>query len=176
MIKRNHGQAGFTLIETVIVVVLVGIMIGGMTQVFVSTIGHSHEPVLRQKALAAAEAIMDEVFDKAWDDQTPLGGGCVNSGTGLCPGGPSAAGIGNEESSRAEYDDIDDYDIIRDQSPPHNAEDQAITGYDGYTLSVFVDQSGDWNGIPAGDVKRIRVQVTSPTQETVTLTAFRINI
>ncbi|MBI1195743.1 MAG: prepilin-type N-terminal cleavage/methylation domain-containing protein [Gammaproteobacteria bacterium] len=172
----SRTQSGFTLIEVVIVVVLLGIMMAGMTQVFVSTIGRSHEPALRQKALAAAEAVMDEIVHKAWDDNTPLGGGCVASGTGACSGGPAAAGIGTEETGRTDYDDVDDYNTVRDQDPPRDAEDQVMNGYAGFSLSVFVDQTADWNGIPAGDVKRIRVQVTTPTQETITLTAFRVNI
>lgn len=180
MRRTPPRQAGFTLIEVVIVVVLLGIMMAGMTQVFVSTIGRSHEPALRQKALAAAEAVMDEIVHKAWDDNTPLGGGCVASGSGAgsgaCSGGPAAAGIGTEEAGRADYDDVDDYDTVRDQSPPRDAEDQVMNGYDGFSLSVFVDQIADWNGIPAGDVKRVRVQVTTPTQETITLTAYRVNI
>jgi len=173
--KRGFHYRGFTLIETLLVITLTGIMMAGMTQLFVGTMRHSHEPVMRQKALSGAKAIMDEILNKSWDDLTPLGGGCVATGTGRCPSGVLAAGPGTEEVGRAEFDDIDDYDSIRNQSPPHDALDLPMAGYTAFSLSVFVDQPGPWNGIPGGDVKRIRVQVATPTQETISLTAYRVN-
>jgi len=167
--------AGFTLIETVIVVVLLGVIMAGMTVLFVKNVSESHQPYLRQRTLAVAAAFMDEILRKRWDDNTPLGGGCVNTGSGTCPAGPAAAGIGTEEGARSNYDDIDDYDTISNQNPPQDSAGNNMTGYDGFTVSVTVDQPGVWNGVAAQDVKRIRVQVTSTVGETMTLTAYRVN-
>jgi MSHA pilin protein MshD len=166
-------MAGFTLIETVIVVVLLGVIMAGMTVLFVKNVSESHQPYLRQRALAVADAFMDEILRKRWDDYTPLGGGCVK--TASCPAGPLAAGIGTEEGARSDYDDIDDYDAITNQSPPQDSAGNAMTGYDGFSVTVTVDQPGIWNGVAAEDVKRIQVQVTSTIGETLMLTAYRVN-
>lgn len=171
----QRRQAGFTLIETIIVVVLLGVMMAGMTALFVENVGKSHQPYLRQRALAVADAFMDEILRKRWDDNTPLGGGCVNTGSGSCPAGPAAAGIGTEEGARSNYDDIDDYNIITAQSPPQDSAGNAMAGYNGFSVSVTVDQPGAWNGVAAADVKRIQVQVTSNIGETITLAAYRVN-
>jgi len=168
-------QAGFTLIETILVVVLLGTMMAGMTSLFVESSRRSHEPYIRQKAIAIADAFMDEIIHKSWDDNTPLGGGCVDTGSGGCPGGPVAAGLAIDEASRIDFDDIDDYNGIRNQTPPRDSADNSMATYDGYVVSVYVDQTGSWNSVPSADNKRIRIDVTSPTQETVTLTAYRVN-
>ena len=168
-------QTGFTLVELVIVIVLLGVMMAGMTALFVQNVGKSYQPYLRQRALAVATAFMDEILRKRWDDNTPLGGGCVNTGTALCASGPAPAGIGTEEAARSAYDDVDDYAAISGQSPPQDSSGSAMPGYSGFSVTVTVDQPGAWNGVPAADVKRIRVAVTSSANETISLTAYRLN-
>lgn len=168
-------QRGFSLIETILVIVLLGVAVAGIAAMFLNNVAKSHEPYLRQRALAVATAFMDEILRKRWDDNTPLGGGCVNTGTALCSTGPAPAGMGTEEAQRADWDDIDDYNAIGNQSPPQDSSGAAMPGYEGFVVSVSVTQPGDWNGIPAADVKRIEVQVTSNNGETIALSAYRVN-
>jgi len=170
-----HRQSGFSLIETLLVIVLLGVAVAGMAAMFLNNVSKSHEPYLRQRALAVAGAFMDEVLRKRWDDNSPLGGGCVNTGTALCSSGPAAAGIGSEEALRSDWDDIDDFNAISSQSPPQDSSGSAMPGYEGFTVSVTVSQPGAWNGVPAADVKRIDVQVTSNNGETISLSAYRVN-
>ncbi len=117
---RIRSQSGFSLIETILVIVLLGVVVAGIAAMFLNNVSKSHEPYLRQRALAVAGAFMDEVLRKRWDDNSPLGGGCVNTGTVLCSSGPAAAGIGNEEALRSAWDDIDDFNAISNQSPPQD--------------------------------------------------------
>lgn len=174
MRRGDTRQAGFTLIEIVLVIVLVGVMMAGMASLFAETIVNSHRPYLRQKALAVANAFMEEIQHKQWDDNTPIGGGCVQIG-GYCPAGPAAAGIGTEEGSRADYDDVDDYNGLS-QSPPQDASGTDMPGFDGFTVTVTVQTPGSpWNGINEAQVKRIVVSVTSPNTETISLTSYRLN-
>ncbi len=174
-ISRIRRQSGFSLIETILVIVLLGVVMAGMAAMFINSVSNSHEPDLRQRALAVATAFMDEILHKRWDDNTPSGGGCVNTGTALCSSGPVAAGIGNEEVSRPDWDDIDDFDAINNQSPPQDSSGSAMPGYEGFTVAVTVSQPGAWNGVPAADVKRIDVQVTANNGETISLSAYRVN-
>lgn len=170
----QSSQRGFTLIETVIVIVLVGAMMAGMTSLFMNNVGNSHRPFLRQRALAVANAYMDEIQRKQWNEATPLGGGCVNTGAS-CPTGPGVIAIGADGETRATYDDIDDYHGLN-QSPPQDSSGTDMPGYAGYTVSVTVAQpGGSWNTIPAADVRLITVSVTSSSNETISLSAYRVN-
>jgi MSHA pilin protein MshD len=169
-------QGGFTLVETVIVIVLMGAMMAGMTSLFMNNVGNSHRPFLRQRALAVANAFMDEISRKQWNEASALGGGCVNTGSGSCPLGPAAVAIGSDGESRATYDDIDDYHGLN-QDPPQDSSGTAMPGYSGFTVSVNVTQpAAAWNAIPAADVRLITVSVTSSSNETLTVSAYRVNI
>lgn len=173
--NKQYQQTGFTLVETVIVIVLVGAMMAGMTALFMNNVGNSHRPYLRQKALAAANAFMDEILRKRWNEATPLGGSCVNTTSGACPAGPAVIAIGTDGESRATYDDIDDYHGLT-QSPPQDSSGIDMPGYAGYTVSVNVIQPGaNWNTIPAADVRLLTVSVTSSSNETVSVSAYRVN-
>lgn len=170
----NQTQRGFTLIEMVIVIVLVGAMMAGMTALFMKNVGDSHRPFLRQKALAVANAFMDEIIRKKWNEASPLGGGCVNTGSGSCPAGLPVIAIGTDGQTRPIYDDIDDYHGIN-QSPPRDSSDTNMPGYTGFTVNVTVTQPGAWNGIPAADVRLITVNVTSSSNEAIAVSAYRVN-
>ncbi|HEY5602395.1 MAG TPA: prepilin-type N-terminal cleavage/methylation domain-containing protein [Gammaproteobacteria bacterium] len=165
---------GFTLVEIIITIVLVSTMMAGLTALFIHNAEHSYRPYLRQRALAVANAFMEEISRKRWDENSPIGGGCVNTGAS-CAAGPAEAGIGTEEGARADYDDIDDYGAIANQTPPQDSSGAAMPGYGGFSVTVTVTQPA-WNGVPAADVKLITVDVISPSNETITLRAYRMNI
>lgn len=172
--SARQRQAGFTLIETIIVIVLVGAMMAGMTTMFMTNVGNSHRPFLRQRALAVVNAFMDEIQHKRWNEATPIGGGCVNAGAS-CPAGPAAIAIGTDGDTRATYDDIDDYNGLN-QTPPQNSAGVDMPGYAGFTVNVSVAQpAGAWNGIAAADVRLITVSVTSPSNETIAISSYRVN-
>lgn len=173
-ILLRQKQSGFTLIETIIVIVLVGAMMAGMTSLFMNNVGNSHRPFLRQRALAVANAFMDEIQHKRWNEATPVGGGCVNSGVS-CPTGPAITAIGADGEARSAYDDIDDYHGLN-QSPPQDSAGVDMPGYAGFTVAVSVAQpAGAWNAIAAADVRLITVSVTSPSNETIAISAYRVN-
>ena len=174
--NKRAQQAGFTLIETIIVIVLVGAMMAGMTSLFMNNVGNSHRPFLRQRALAVANAFMDEIQHKRWNEATPVGGGCVQTVSNPCLAGLPAAGIGPDAGeTRATYDDIDDYNGLS-QSPPQDSSGTNMPGYSGYTAVVTVAQPGAaWNGVPAADVRLITVTVTSTSGEAISVSAYRVN-
>lgn len=193
---------GFTLIETVLFIVVVSVGLTGVALVFIQTAGSSHEPLLREKALTVAKATMDEVRSRRWDENTPVGGGCVETASGSCtaycasldeaqcvaskcnlaaPNGCEPKGAvsgvvpGPEEAGRGAFDDIDDYDGLN-VSPPEDDTGNPLPGYSkDYTVSVSVNQPVDpWNGIAAGDVRRIVVTVNYDGGR-ITLSSYRVN-
>jgi len=77
-------QQGFTFIELVMFIVIVGIAVAAISLLFAQNVQHSAEPLLRQKTIAVAKAYMDEIVRKRWDELTPDGGGCIDTTSYSC--------------------------------------------------------------------------------------------
>jgi MSHA pilin protein MshD len=171
-----NNSRGFTLIETVLFIVIVGIAVAAIGQQFVTNVSHSAEPYLRQRALAVANAYMDEILKKRWNSATPTGGGCVVTGSGNCvtPGAPAAVAIGNDGQTRPSYDDVDDYNGINEA--PTDSDGVAMPNYANFNVTVAVTQpAANWNGISNLDARQIDITVTTPDGQSLLLTAYRIN-
>lgn len=201
-------QKGFTLIETVVFIVVVSVALAGIASLFRTNIQNSVTPLIRERALALAQAYMDEILAKRWDENTPVGGGCINtgaspdtctnycasiptetqcnrskctynSGTSTCepPASVSAAmgtdGV-SELNNRPLWNDLDDFTATPAQAQDING--TALPDYSGFSVNVAITKpAAAWNGVPADDVRRITVSVTSPMDETITLIAYRVN-
>lgn len=81
------GQRGFSLIELIIFIVVVGVGIAGILSVMNVSVKSSADPMLRKQALALAESILEEVMLKDYANPT---------------GGYSGA-------DRSQFDDVSDY-------------------------------------------------------------------
>ncbi len=144
-------QAGTTLIELVISIVIVSIAVSAILMVFSMNVGHSADPMLRHQAVAIAEAYLEEISLKAFDD----------------PGG------GDGEASRDLYDDVDDYHGLVNVGA-RNQFDAALPGLGDYTVSVTVTPSA-LPSIAAIDNYLINVTVTHTANINFTLSAYRPN-
>jgi len=184
-------QQGFTLMETVLFIVVMGIALGAISQLFIESATSSHFPYQQQKAVAIANAYMDEIIHKSWDENSPLGGGCVETGTNYCtnyclaqsyptcdqctaglltcvPVGGAVANCATGVNcgpdvgeTRSTFNDIDDYDGLN-LTPPQDAAGNNIAGYAGYNVQVSVSTPNvAWNSINGADVKQIDVTVTT---------------
>ncbi len=189
---------GFTLIETVVFILVVGIALAGIVGLFVQNTRSSADPLVRERAASIAHTYMDEIMGKRFDENTPVGGGCVETGSNSCTSYCAAlsdadcvnskcrlqaaancvpranvSGIATEEGSRSAYDDVDDYAGLN-ESPT------GLTGvvgsYTGFNVQVSVNPlPTSWLGIDARDLRHIQVRVTSPLNETISLEAYRVN-
>ncbi len=147
-----HRQAGTTLIELVISIVIVSIAATAVLMALSSTVGHSADPMLRHQAVAIAEAYLEEIFLKPFDDPDGVDG----------------------EASRTLYDDVNDYNGLvnvgaRDQF------DAALPDLDQYTVAVTVATSGALPGIAAADLYLVSVKVTHGADIDFTVSAYRAN-
>jgi MSHA pilin protein MshD len=77
-------QRGFTFIELVMFIVIVGIAVTAVTLLFVQNVRYSADPLIRQKLIAVAKAYTDEIVRKKWDELTPDGGGCIDTTSFNC--------------------------------------------------------------------------------------------
>ncbi|HCC54771.1 MAG TPA: hypothetical protein DEQ20_07600 [Desulfobulbaceae bacterium] len=185
---RKQGQTGFTLIELVLAIVILG-SVSIMFIPFYQSIAHSPDPVIRQRGIALAQGLMDEIMAKKWDNNSPVGGGplCTGESTrGGCTVNATSLIVGLEtEATRANYAAVDDYaahseaDIFRDQ----NEDSFTMTGYSRQVQVCYIASTS--NPITHAttcvtgsttDSKLIVVTVTTPTNETLRLVSVSCNI
>jgi len=191
-VNRSHAMSGFTLIELVMTILILG-SVSLILIPFFNSITRSSDPIIRQRAVALGQAMMDEICGKRWDENTPVGGGAIRTdespvgtnrgGTPLTSSDPVTA-IATEEGSRADYDDLDDYNGLSETDTFSDQLGGTFT-WTGYSRTVSVDYiASDSSPIdentPAAagttDSKRIVVHVTTPLQETFTFVAVCCNI
>ncbi|EKD39253.1 MAG: hypothetical protein ACD_75C00463G0003 [uncultured bacterium] len=156
-------KQGFTLVEIVITIVILGAVAGIMVPFF-NAITHSPDPVIRERAISLGQAMMDEIMAKRWDENTPMGGGPIitqetlaPSGTscipcdgnrlycfacrnpGYAPGTASSLGLDAGDATpdptdRRNWDDVDDYNHLNTNPEIDNFTDQ---NWAGFTLSGY---------------------------------------
>lgn len=178
---QRHNQ-GFTLIEIVITIVILG-AVAGILVPFFNAITHSPDPVIRERAISLGQATMDEIMAKRWDENTPMGGGpictgespnlgirptlidaCVTSATPTASFGPDGA------EPRTDFDDVDDYNNLNeaDNFTDQNGTPFALTGYSRQITVRYIPSNTDpidqTTPAAAGitDTKLVVVRITSP--------------
>lgn len=182
--KPLRQNAGFTLIEIVITIVILG-AVAGILVPFFNAIVHSPDPVIRERAISLGQAMMDEIMAKRWDENTPMGGGPLNtaeSARGTVVPAP-ALGVDAGED-RTTYDDVDDYNSM----PPEidNFTDQNNNAFNlpGYRRQVTVRYIASTanpidENTPAAagttDTKLVVVRITSPLGEIFNFVAVACN-
>lgn len=148
--QGQSSQCGATLVELLVSIVIVGIAAATILGVLAATTGASADPMIRHQASAIAEAYLEEVLLRSFDDPDGVDG----------------------EANRADFDDLDDYDGLTDVG----ARDQfgnAIAGLDAYTVTVSVNASGALPSVPAGDALRIDVNVSRGSDINLLLSGYR---
>jgi len=146
---------GFSLIELIVSIVIISVMAVGTMSAISTMNERSADPMLRLQSLAIAEAYMEEILSKPFNDPT--------SAT-ACPAAPG---------SRTSYDNICDYDGITNA----DVEDQngnAIAQLAAYSISVDVVQSANLNGASANNL-RVDISVSDPVGNLVRISGYRTN-
>jgi len=144
-------QSAFTLVEIIVTIIVIGIAATALLSVFSSMIRGSADPGIQQQATTIAEAYLEEIMLRAYDD-------------------PQVAESGGAEvgETRPTYDDVQDYNSlsttqVRDQN------NNPIAALSDYQVTVNV------NGALLNSVNamQIDVSVTHPATGVITLSAFR---
>jgi len=86
MNKLRHR--GFTLIELIIFIVVVGVGLAGILTVSNNVVKSSADPMVRKQSMALADSILEEILQKEYADPD---------------------GVQGNETTRETMDDVDDY-------------------------------------------------------------------
>jgi MSHA pilin protein MshD len=162
MFMTSPRQRGFTLIELIIFIVVVGAGLAGILSVSTNAIKSSADPLIRKQTVAVAESLLEEILQK--DYAKPTG----STATGFSAGG-----------ARNLYDCVDDYDTYNTTAGIVRPDAAAtpVVGLENYNISAVsvaiatAAESAELNAISA---KRITVTVTGP-QGPISLTGYRSN-
>ena len=149
--RSNCGYTGFTLLEVLVTIVVLAMAGSALVSVYTNLIARSADPIIQEQALAIAEAYMEEIRLKPFNDPDGVDG----------------------EGSRALYDDVDDYNGLIDVG----ATDQtgtAVGGLNDYTVDVDVTGVA-LATIGAANSLRIDIEVSHPAINPIRLKSFRVN-
>ena len=150
MCTIDRRQRGFTLIELIIFIVVVGVGVAGILSVYTNTIRNSADPMIRKQALAIAESFMEEITAKEYANP---------------PGGYAG-------TSRVLWDDVDDYNGYTSTGVT-DALGASVAGLGGY--NVFPAVAVTTVTVSGATYKQIVVSVTDTQGNVITLTGFRGN-
>jgi MSHA pilin protein MshD len=149
------GQQGVSLVEVIMFILVVGIALAAVVNVFIVASRGSADPVLGRQSLAIAQALLDEVRGKAYAN--PPGGYA----------GPYNA------ATRHLFDDVMDYQGY-DQTGISDLTNVPLSGLEGYRVRVAVAQAA-LAAVPLADGLRITVTATDPAGTDTVLEGYRAN-
>ena len=184
-------QAGISLIELVIFIVVMSIAVTGVLVVYNRAVANSADPLVRRQAVAIADFMLTEVLsqpftycdpqDVANDPAAPP------ASTAACTGGSAGSqdngggALGPQPGTEARFSATDPFDNVADYngysmvSGIYSLDDGAlpITGLGAYSATVTVTRAGIVFGLAADEALRVDVLVTGKG-ESITLTGYRL--
>lgn len=153
--SSSKYHIGVTLIEMMVFIVVVSIALGALLQVFNGSVMQTVDPLVRIKSLEKAQALMDQILVRKFDENTPTGGipACGSSD------GIACLGI----TADSDYDDVGDYNGYSDNSDA------------GFPVAVSVVEAGTDLGLLNAQARRITVVISMPDGKSVTLSSYKAN-
>ncbi|MCP4387301.1 MAG: prepilin-type N-terminal cleavage/methylation domain-containing protein [Gammaproteobacteria bacterium] len=146
-------QSAFTLIEIIVTIVVISIASVALLS-FANVVRSSADPVIQQQAATIAEAYLEEILLRAFND--PQGGETGND---------------EGEAGRSEYDDVKDYRSLA-AGPPADQFGNPVAALAAYTVTVSITNSA-LNGVAAVDSLQVDVRVNHPAIGDILLSGFR---
>lgn len=173
----SSRERGFSLLEAVIFVVVLGIGIAGMAVLYNQLTLASVDPLIRKQALAIANSLMEEIQLRAFTYCDPDDPQVFTAASPAACG--TAEGIGPElaETRYADprFDNVSDFHGFS-MAAIVDANNNPVAGLAGYSASVTVASAGgDFPGpIPADAALLVTVTVTAPANVSVSLQGYRL--
>lgn len=145
-------NSGYTLVELVISVMIIGVALTGTLLAFQTATRYSADPMLIHQSMAIANSYLTEALNKEFLD------------SGSCP----------VETSRDKFTHVCQYHGLTNNGAK-DQRNQSIAGLESYTVSVLVDDTqASLQGLVAGtEVVRVDVSVTHPKSVAIKLSGYK---
>jgi MSHA pilin protein MshD len=178
--RDRRRQAGISLIELIMFIVIVSVGIAGILSVMNVTSKASADPMVRKQALAIAEALLEEIELQPFTYCDPTdanaatatgafvgAGGCLTTAESV---GPQPAG--ETRTGSPQFNNVGDYGGYS-MSPIVDITGAAVAGLGAYSATVTIAQAGNAFGLADnGEALQIKVQVQAGNED-ITLTGYR---
>lgn len=194
--QSNKLQAGVTLIELIVFIVIVSAALAGVLKVLEVTSKSSVDPLLQKQALAIAESLLIEIEQQPF---TYCDLGDVNASTATSTAGCASTSqdngggtLGPIPNTESRYSNTNPFDNVADYNgftmpdancagicnPGGNGTGTVIDpNLSGYSASVSITRAGaagSFAGFSADAVLKINVTVTGPANTTVSLSGYKV--
>lgn len=146
---KFYNHSGVSLVEMIVFIVVVSIALLALVGVYNQAMVNNADPIIRVRALEAAQSKLDEILALKYDSATPTGGipACNTAGGVPCNNTKDPALL-------PDYNDVDDFNGWSDT-------------FSGFTRTVTVTTNDN--------IKLVTVRVTTPRMETISLSVERAN-
>ncbi len=176
---------GFTLIETIVGIVVLAISLSVLTTLIYPIAEQSADQLHQVKSAELAQSVLNEIQNKAFDENSDIAGGRVRCGETSAPACTANNDLGVDGTeSRTTFDDVDDYNgLIYFPGNIEDSQGQLLNLYSGYAMEIKVcndaDYSGpDCEGTPDANIstaKLIIVKITTPTDFELYFSTYKAN-
>jgi MSHA pilin protein MshD len=186
--SSNYRQAGMSLIEVVVFIVVLGIGFTGILVLYNQVTKASVDPIVRKQALAIASSLLEEIELRAFtycdpDDPAVFTASSVadcSLGKDEKQGAETFSPPGTETrySNTARFDNVNDYHGFTMLSGIQDITNSTVPGLGGYqvtNVSVAPISPGELPDVADTTAAlRITVTVTGPTNMSVSLQGYRL--
>lgn len=184
---------GFTLVETIVGIVVLSIAFTIFTSLIYPLANQSAEQVHQIRAAELGQSMLNEIFGRAFDENSDMSGGVYRCGEdqnndGLVKPengetcstaiGPDSLTVSTKET-RSSFDDVDDYDTQGNFIQAVNAIGERIDDtYINYEVMIEVIHDGNYDGNPDSDfstAKLITVTIKTPLDIEYIFSVYKVN-
>lgn len=152
----SKAQAGMTLIELILAIVIIGVGLGGVLMAFRTVVAGSADPLVQKQMLAIAEEMMEEISLQPFAAIPP-----ASSNATPC-------------TARSAFNDIMDYNNYHSDGGLCDMDGAPLTALSAYDVRVNIT-SAELGGIAAGSAVRLTVTVKHRGTDGLVLTGWRTN-
>jgi MSHA pilin protein MshD len=176
---RLHHK-GFTLIEMILGIVILAISFSVLTSLIFPAAEQSAKQLHQVKAAELAQSMLNEIQNKAFDNNSDMAGGllrCGETGANVCSSDMKA----ETGEARTTFNDVDDYNgLTYSKGQIENSQGQTLDLYAGFSMIITVCNDANYNGcddpvVDTSTAKLITVTITTPTEFSIRFSTYRAN-